>query len=299
MKIFRAEKMFSLPQHMGKGIIHQVRITYNAWLVCWNIRLQTCQSFRTIFLLPGTHLHLVYTFSPKFFKISHLPVPTGGYLIMSGANLDAEYQVSPGHQIECMEIFLQAPDESVALPYDDCTLQLLTQIKQAPDGARLLPVSHSAHHALHALYQHAYKATGSAAYAEGKLLSLLSDLVMMEESPDDIKTNTLLSDNIAMIDKWLDEHIDTELPPLRILAEQASLSVSSLNRQFKSFCGKSIYEAYLHKKMKKAKEMMEQPFITVNEVAYKLGYEKVSNFITIFKRFYQLSPGQLKRKRNY
>ena len=102
---------------------------------------------------------------------------------------------------------------------------------------------------------------------------------------------------MMQINAWLDQYTETELPPLKSLADSMSMSVSSLNRQFKAFHGHSIYEVYLEKKMRRAKEMLNEPFITVNEIAYKLGYEKVSNFITIFKRFYQQSPGKFKKKK--
>jgi AraC-like DNA-binding protein len=41
--------------------------------------------------------------------------------------------------------------------------------------------------------------------------------------------------------------------------------------------------------------MLGQP-ITVNEAAEILGYEKVSNFIDIFKKHHGYSPGSMKKK---
>ena len=59
--------------------------------------------------------------------------------------------------------------------------------------------------------------------------------------------------------------------------------------------GKSIYECYLEKKMDYAKRLLLEKPLTVKEVAYRLGYEKTSNFIHIFKKFHTYSPGHLKK----
>jgi len=36
--------------------------------------------------------------------------------------------------------------------------------------------------------------------------------------------------------------------------------------------------------------------MTVNEIATRLDYEKVNNFISMFKRYHGISPGSLRRK---
>lgn len=74
-----------------------------------------------------------------------------------------------------------------------------------------------------------------------------------------------------------------------------ALSESTLKRNFKMLYGTSIYEYYLRKKMQKARQLFTEKAIPVKEVAYMLGYEKVSNFIQMFKKHHNLSPGRLKK----
>jgi AraC-like DNA-binding protein len=60
--------------------------------------------------------------------------------------------------------------------------------------------------------------------------------------------------------------------------------------------GKNIYEYYLELKMDHAKRMLiENPF-SVNEVASKLDYGKVSAFINIFKKHFGECPGKIRKK---
>jgi AraC-like DNA-binding protein len=91
-------------------------------------------------------------------------------------------------------------------------------------------------------------------------------------------------------------YIQKSPPRTCIIAKMVALSESTLKRYFKLIYGKSIYEYYLNKKMEMARTLLlENPF-TVNEAAERMGYEKVSHFIEIFKKHHGCSPGSIKKK---
>ena len=94
----------------------------------------------------------------------------------------------------------------------------------------------------------------------------------------------------------LQAHLQKNLPRLDNIAQQVALSESTLKRYFKVTFGKSVYEYYLEKKMDFAKTLLLGKPITVNEAAEILGYEKVSNFIDIFKKHHGYSPGSMKKR---
>ena len=94
----------------------------------------------------------------------------------------------------------------------------------------------------------------------------------------------------------LQAHLQKNLPRLQNIAQQVALSESTLKRYFKAIFGKSVYEYYLEKKMDFAKTLMMGKPISVNETAELLGYEKVSNFIDIFKKHHGFSPGSMKKR---
>lgn len=87
------------------------------------------------------------------------------------------------------------------------------------------------------------------------------------------------------------------LPKLDVIARQLALSESTLKRQFKDAFGKSIYGFYLDLKMDHAKQLMQNMELSVNQVAERLGYENVSNFIEMFKKRHGYSPGSIKRNK--
>jgi AraC-like DNA-binding protein len=89
--------------------------------------------------------------------------------------------------------------------------------------------------------------------------------------------------------------LDNSLPTLKTISRKYALSESTLKRNFKVIYGKNISEFYLEKKMAHAMTLVSECKRTVSEIAYMLGYEKVSNFITLFKKHHGCQPGALQK----
>lgn len=103
-------------------------------------------------------------------------------------------------------------------------------------------------------------------------------------------------EKIMQVEGILQEHLQKNLPPLAAIAQTVALSESTLKRYFKIFFGTSVYDYYLQKKMHLAKGLLLEKMMTVNEIADMMGYEKVSNFIDIFKKHHGFSPGAIKKR---
>lgn len=86
------------------------------------------------------------------------------------------------------------------------------------------------------------------------------------------------------------------LPPLQDVAKEFYTSFSSLNRHFKRQYGSTIYGYYLQQKMALAKKLVQEEERPVQTVALELGYESVTHFIAMFKKFHGVSPGKLKKE---
>lgn len=109
----------------------------------------------------------------------------------------------------------------------------------------------------------------------------------------------LYESNIRGVEEKLQQYFHSSLPSLRELAREFALSESTLKRNFKKAFEKSIHDYYLEKKMAYAKQLIEEKNKTVTETAYMLGYEKVSHFISIFKKYIGCLPGALRRENSY
>ena len=128
---------------------------------------------------------------------------------------------------------------------------------------------------------------------KARTLSLIADI--FSHSMSDRSQDLPHRDKMLMVERLLEDHFEKTLPSIESIARQASLSESTLKRHFKQMFGKSIYEYYLEKKMAYAKRLLLENHFTVKDVAYRLGYEKPSNFIHIFKKFHHYSPGSLRK----
>jgi AraC-like DNA-binding protein len=130
-------------------------------------------------------------------------------------------------------------------------------------------------------------------------ISVIRDFLNSTSGEETDKTHThidLYYEKVKEAEAMLVSHLQKTLPRLSFIAQKVALSESTMKRYFKLIYGRSIYEYYLNKKMEMARELILQRPLTVNEAAEIMGYEKVSNFIDIFKKYHGCSPGSIKKK---
>lgn len=120
---------------------------------------------------------------------------------------------------------------------------------------------------------------------EGFMKVVFEGLLEKQNSPFDHQ-QLKIREVARFIESWIAE----KLPNIEDIAAEFSMSTSTLKRHFKSVFGKNVYEYYLEKKMKLAMHLLRQEKLSVTEVAYKLGYEKVSSFTKVFKEHFGATP---------
>ena len=97
---------------------------------------------------------------------------------------------------------------------------------------------------------------------------------------------------IKELEKSLSKYYNDELPNIGTLAKEFNIGSSTLKRQFKLIFNKSIYNYYLEQKMALGMTMLEEKNVSVSEVAYRLGYQKINSFSKIFKKHYGVLPSK-------
>lgn len=80
---------------------------------------------------------------------------------------------------------------------------------------------------------------------------------------------------------------------LEDVAKVVCLSPKYLSKIFKEFTGKGFTEYRLSVKLEKAKDFLKQGY-TINEIAYKLGYNNPESFERMFKNVFGVSPSKYK-----
>ena len=84
---------------------------------------------------------------------------------------------------------------------------------------------------------------------------------------------------------------DIKNPPSLIeLSKIIDLSLKNLKKGFKEIYGKPVYKYLFDFKMERAKQLLSNGNLNVNEVSYDLGYSSSSHFIAAFKKKFGITP---------
>ena len=85
---------------------------------------------------------------------------------------------------------------------------------------------------------------------------------------------------------------------LKELAEDTPYSYSRLATIFKDYVGISLIDYYTDKKMTNAKRLLRTTSLTTLQIAEKCGYDSLSAFNHLFKKFYGVTPSKYRKEQS-
>lgn len=302
------DNILKIPSKSGTGIIRKFGISTGIDLIFFDFYLKHKTALKKIMAVPGenkrpsaicilTPNHLFITSKDQENQSFDKDIPV---LIFTSAPNDLDFTILPDLRIKA--VFINFKLESLERECKEEEMNLHDDLKELLSQKKHLFFKEQApapfYHHLTELHDHATQNRTNKLVikfqAVSMVLSVIRQVLAKQQYEDD--NNKLLYTKMETVKEMLEKYLETKLPPIPVIARKAAVSESTLKRNFKHVFGTSIYEYYLQIKMERARELFaEQPF-SVKEVAYKLGYEKTSSFIKMFKRFYNFSPGELKRK---
>jgi AraC-like DNA-binding protein len=80
------------------------------------------------------------------------------------------------------------------------------------------------------------------------------------------------------------------------LALHVGINSYKLKYGFRKLYGTSIYQFLLQSRIKQAKRLLRNQTLQVKVVAMQCGFKNVQHFITCFKKFENVTPGQFQKK---
>ncbi len=303
--------IIQLPTNRGNGMIRKIDFEKGLHIRAWDFNL------KEDFMLhheagssDALSFSLVYIFSPEAIAIrspslrKQITLRDPLSIMLACGNLDFEFSILGGHPIRAIDITLGADWVNSQFSEDDPLFSNFMERMRQPSRAPLVLDAGSSqeYKTVADLHENALSGAKGTLYLKAKTLSLVSDFftrTFSAHANELLDTHVLHQEKMLQIEKMLEEHFEKDLPSIEAIARQVALSESTLKRHFKMMFGKSIYEYYLEKKMEYAKRLLLEKPLTVKEVAYRLGYEKTSNFIHMFKKFHSYSPGHLKKNINF
>lgn len=96
---------------------------------------------------------------------------------------------------------------------------------------------------------------------------------------------------IHKVQDYLINHIERKIR-LADLAEIANMSVRNLTRVFKKSSGISIYEYITEIRIDKARKLLNNPNLTIDDISSKCGFEEASQFRRIWKSKFNKLPSK-------
>lgn len=135
-----------------------------------------------------------------------------------------------------------------------------------------------------------------------ELLSLLSNDLSRKELVANRSINaeivdTPLSSSIERVYSFLYKNFQKEIT-LDMVAHHANQNQSALCRAFKRRSGYTIFQFINRLRVERACQLLRSSDLTINQIAYSVGFNSFSHFYTQFMRVVNLSPNEYRKVSN-
>lgn len=89
--------------------------------------------------------------------------------------------------------------------------------------------------------------------------------------------------------EYIDANLDVDIS-LADLAAVADLSQFHFSRAFRKSTGKTPQQFVMHRRVERAKQLLEHPDLPLVEVSLRAGFKNQSHFTTLFRKYTKLTP---------
>ncbi|WP_409342693.1 helix-turn-helix domain-containing protein [Paenibacillus sp. MBLB4367] len=121
---------------------------------------------------------------------------------------------------------------------------------------------------------------------------------MLREAAALVRSKKEESDPVtSYVTDYLERHYAEDIS-LDMLAEKLNITGSYLSTYFKEKTGVNFSDFLNEVRMNKAKEMLRQTDLRIQDVALRVGYQNVNSFIRLFKKSTGVPPGEYRKEMN-
>jgi two-component system response regulator YesN len=101
--------------------------------------------------------------------------------------------------------------------------------------------------------------------------------------------------DLEEIKEYIDRNFTDSHLSLEILANKFFVSKEYLSKAFKSMYQCNITEYIVGRRMEQARKLLEDNELQIKSIAAKVGYEDVTYFYRVFKKYFKISPGEMRQ----
>lgn len=98
--------------------------------------------------------------------------------------------------------------------------------------------------------------------------------------------------NIVAVKLFLIDNSEKHFPGIKSISNIANMSESKLQHLFKKITGTTVNNYFMHNKLIRAKELLEENELTVSEISDRLHFANSSHFASAFKKHFGILPKQ-------
>lgn len=137
-------------------------------------------------------------------------------------------------------------------------------------------------------------------YGQCCFLRMLEFLLAFEvrkeiaEIPAESHDPAYSSRSILAVQAYMREHLSEKIT-IADLSRIASLSPTYLKAEFHRVCGKPIHRWLVELRMQRAAECIRCTELPIYQIAHEVGYESMSQFTSVFRKQYGVTPGEYKK----
>ena len=93
--------------------------------------------------------------------------------------------------------------------------------------------------------------------------------------------------------RYIDEHLREELSLTKV-AKAVNMNANYLSENFKQVTGIKFVDYVAHARFKNACDLLRNSRLRISEIAFAVGFQSLSQFNRVFKRFSGESPTQFR-----
>lgn len=101
--------------------------------------------------------------------------------------------------------------------------------------------------------------------------------------------------DLGEIKEYIERNFAESHISLDMLANKFFVSKEYLSKAFKAMYGCNITEYIVSRRMDYAKKLVEQNELQIKSIAQMAGYEDLSYFYRVFKKYFKISPGEMRQ----
>lgn len=127
----------------------------------------------------------------------------------------------------------------------------------------------------------------------GKLVQFMSIICQVMSRTSEVVEPIVVNEAMQDVLAYINHHYTSPIK-LEALARQFGVSVSFLSHEFVKYTGRSVYDYVLHRRVLKAKELINSA-MPLGEVAYQCGFNDYSSFLRSFTKLAGMSPSAYRK----